>query len=160
VGWLSRDDLHLRPAGAGPSLATPGAQVPGPQRAELSLRLHAADAPDRVVQAHRFAYPPIAFLAGEGRGAALGDGDSLLTVSDPAVVLSAIEPRSGGLLVRGWNASGEPRRVEIRVHAPGLRSLEPVDLAERPVSGPGFEGAGAGGVLELRPWQIFCLRAR
>ena len=43
--------------------------------------------------------------------------------------------------------------------APGVRALEPVDLAERPDPRSGFEGAGADGVLDLRPWQIFGLRA-
>jgi hypothetical protein len=160
VGWLSRDDLRLRPAGAGPSLPTPGAQVPGPLQAELSLRLHGAAERDRVARAHQFAYPPIAFLAAAGQGAALHDGDSLVTLSDPGVVLSAVEPREGGLLVRGWNASGEPRRVEVAVHAPGVRGLEAVDLAERPDAGVRLDGSGAGGVLHLRPWQIFCLRTR
>ncbi len=160
VGWLSRDDLRLRPAGAGPSLPTPGAQVQGPQRAELSLRLHAAADRDRVGEAHRFAYPPLAFLAGDGAAPRLRDGDSLVELSDSAVVLSAIEPREDGLLVRGWNASGEPRRVEIAVHAPGVRGLEPVDLAERPDPRCRYAGGGASGVLELRPWQIFSLRSR
>jgi alpha-mannosidase len=160
VGWLSRDDLRLRPAGAGPSLPTPGAQVQGPQRAELSLRLHGAADRDRVCQAHRFAYPPVAFLAGDGAAPRLRDGDSLVELSDPAVVLSAIEPREGGLLVRGWNASGEPRRVEVAVRAPGVRGLEAVDLAERPDPRCRYAGEGASGVLELRPWQIFSLRSR
>jgi alpha-mannosidase len=160
VGWLSRDDLRLRPAGAGPSLATPGAQVQGPHRAELSLRLHRAADPGRVAEAHRFAYPPLAFLAGDGAADRLRDGDSLVRISDPAVVLSAIEPREGGLLVRGWNASGEPRRVEIAVGVPGLRGLEAVDLAERPDPRCGDAGGPSGGVLDLRPWQIFSLRAR
>ena len=160
VGWLSRDDLRLRPAGAGPSLPTPGAQVQGPHRAELSLRLHRAADPHRVSEAHRFAYPPTAFLAGDGAAPRLRDGDSLVEISDPAVVLSAVEPREGGVLVRGWNASGEPRRVEIAVRAPGVRRLEPVDLAERPDPRCRYEGGSASGVLELRPWQIFSLRSR
>jgi alpha-mannosidase len=141
--------------------------VPGPQQAELSLRLHAAAERDRVARAHRFAYPPIAFLAAAGQGSSLRDGDSplrdgdsLVTLSDPGVVLSAVEPREGGLLVRGWNASGEPRRVEVAVHAPGVRGLEAVDLAERPDAGVRLVASGAVGGLQLRPWQIFCLRTR
>jgi alpha-mannosidase len=160
VGWLSRDDLRLRPAGAGPSLPTPGAQVPGPHRAELSLRIERARDPGRVAEAHRFAHPPVAFRAGGGGAPRVRDGDCLVRISDPSVVLSAVEPREEGLLVRGWNASGEPRRVRIDLGAPGVCALEAVDLAERPDPSCRFEGAGAGGVLDLRPWQIFGLRAR
>lgn len=44
VGWLSRFDLGARTAGAGPMLATPEAQCPGPQHAEVCLRFGTADA--------------------------------------------------------------------------------------------------------------------
>lgn len=37
VGWLSRDDLRTRGGGAGPALATPEAQCPGPFAADLWL---------------------------------------------------------------------------------------------------------------------------
>ena len=39
TGWLSRYDLHSRTAGAGPELATPSAQVPGPFAADLVVLL-------------------------------------------------------------------------------------------------------------------------
>jgi hypothetical protein len=112
-----------------------------------------------VAESHRFAYPPVAFLAGGGAAPRVRDAESLVRVSDPAVVLSAVEPREEGLLVRGWNASREPCRARIEVGVPGVRALEAVDLAELPDPRCSFEGAGAGGVMELRPWQIFALRA-
>jgi mannosylglycerate hydrolase len=109
VGWLSRGDLRLRPGPAGPVLRTPGAQVPGPHHAELSLRLHAADDPHRAREAHGFAAPPLAFAIGAGGSGPLVDGARLVEVDDPRIEVSAIEPREGGATdVRLVNASAEP----------------------------------------------------
>src|SRR5690606_8529830 len=41
VGWLSRLEPHRRPKPAGPSVATPGAQLDGPQVAVCALAPHA-----------------------------------------------------------------------------------------------------------------------
>jgi hypothetical protein len=157
VGWLSRGDLVLRPGDAGPPLPTPGAQVPGRHRAELSLRLQEAGGAERTLEAHRYACPPHAFGglgAGPGR---LGDGDALLAVDGPAVVMSAIEARrGGGALVRGYNASGVERRLEVAWLADPSRRIEPVDLAERRI--PGLPDGRGKLALALRPWQIFSLR--
>jgi alpha-mannosidase len=156
VGWLSRGDLALRPGDAGPPLATPGAQVPGPHRAELSLRLDDVGAAAPSAQAHRFAYPPLAVVGGAGPTAPMRDGDSLVAVSDPLVLLTAIEPRArGAAIVRGYNASSSSRRVRVRWLADPGRRLEPVDLAEAHPRGPVVEEEAE---LELRPWELFTLR--
>ncbi len=160
VGWLSREDLSLRPGPAGPALETPGAQVPGRHRVELAWRLHAPEDPLRTAEAHRFAFPPLAF-AGEGSdGAVLEDGARLLEVDDPAVVVSAIEPRADGEpIVRLVNVSPEARRVRVRWNGPGATGLRAVDLAGRPTEAPGLEpGPGASATLALRPWQLVALR--
>jgi len=159
VGWLSRDDLHVRPGHAGPPLETPGAQVPGHHRLELSLRLHPAGEAERVARAHAFAFPPRAFAGGGPPAAPLRDGARLFEVDDPAVVVSAIQPGPDGRArVRLWNASAEARRVRVAWSGPGARALEPVDLAGRPDPRAGLEPEGAGGWLRLRPWQITTLR--
>lgn len=160
VGWLSRGDLARRPQHAGPALETPGAQVPGPHRVELAFRLHDPDDPGRVAEAHRYAVPPLVF-GGAGAGdAPLHDGDRLLELDDPEVVLSAVEPRAeGGPWVRVWNASGRERRVALRM-AGGAEGelLEALDLRGRPL---GAEGPVRGdGTLALGPWRIAILRHR
>jgi len=156
VGWLSRADLRLRPGHAGPPLETPGAQIPGLHRAEVSLRLHAAQEPGRAARAHGFAYPPVAFAGGASQGdAPLADGDRLLELDDPEVVVSAVEPRPDGCpILRLYNAGDGPRRV--RLAWPGAAELQPVDLAER--RQPGAAGAGAGTQLDLREGEIVTLR--
>lgn len=163
VGWLSRGDLALRPAHAGPPIETPGAQVPGPHRAELSLRWHPVDAEGRSAEAHRFAYPPLAWQASPCGDGALRDGARLLEVDDPAVVVSAIEPLAGGgCLVRLYNASDRARSVRLRWNGRG-GPLREVDLAGRGSAGCASDpdrGSGAPGASELAlaPWQIRCLR--
>src|SRR5690606_4848994 len=159
VGWLSRGDLALRPGPAGPVLPTPGAQVPGRHRAELSLRLHPSDDPRRAVEAHAFAAPAIAFAIGVGGEGPLGDGSRLVEVDDPHLEVSAIEPRRDGVDVRIVNLSPARRRATLRwLGAPGAR-LVPVDLAGRSqAAGETQEGVVDRAELDLRPWQIQTLR--
>jgi alpha-mannosidase len=159
VGWLSRADLALRRGPAGPPFATPGAQVPGPHTAEFSLRWARAGAADALAHAHRFAYAPCAFPAIGAADAPLRDGARLLEVDDPAVLVSAIEPRrDGAAIARIWNASEEARAPEVRFPA-GVRDVGAVDLAERPDPRGALETTGVGSVrVRLRPWEIRTLR--
>jgi hypothetical protein len=159
TGWLSRDDLALRPGPAGPALPTPGNQVPGPHRVELSWRLHAADDPMRTAEALRFACPALAFGGEAGRDAPLRDGDRLLVVDDPRVVVSAIEPRPGSApMVRLYNGGREALRAILRWNGSGARSLQRVDLAGRPQES-GFErGGGPTGTALFRPAELIALR--
>ncbi|MBW2236106.1 MAG: hypothetical protein JRG85_12010 [Deltaproteobacteria bacterium] len=161
VGWLSRDDLVQRPGHAGPGIETPGAQVPGPHRLELSLRLHPADEALQVVRAHDFARPPQAFPGGGSSSAPLADGSRLLEV-EPAdtVLVSAVEPRAeGGSLVRLWNRSGEPVEARLAWTASPAELLA-VDLADRPDPDTRLEPDGPGAVrVALPPHGILALRA-
>jgi hypothetical protein len=158
IGWLSRGDLRLRPGPAGPILRTPGAQVPGRHRAELSLRLHAADDPRRAAEAHAFAAPPLAFHVGAGGPGPLRDGDRLVVVDDPRIEVSAIEPREEGAFeLRLVNLSAERRTVRVHLAGAPHHALGSVDLAGRAVPmQQGFEGERN---VELGPWRIETLRA-
>jgi alpha-mannosidase len=159
VGWLSRGDLRLRPGDAGPGLATPGAQVSGLHRAELSIRLHPVDSIERVSEAHRFAHPARAWIGGGPVDAPLGDRARLVEIDDPAVVVSAIEPRADrGAVLRLYNASPQPRDVSVRWNGMGARTLEPVDLIERPLPDRPIRGEKTRATLSLRPWEIVTLR--
>jgi hypothetical protein len=159
VGWLSRDDLSLRPGNAGPALPTPGAQVPGWHHAEFSMRLHDDGDGSQIREAHGFAHPPIALLGGGSPDAPLHDGATLISVSEPALVVSAIEPRrEGGAVLRLFNPSAEERRACVRWTGSQARTLEPVDLAERSNPSLECEAAGSAVRISVRPWQIVCLR--
>jgi alpha-mannosidase len=154
VGWLSRSDLVKRPGHAGPPLETPKAQVPGAHEAEFSFRLHEPDAPARVVEAHRFAYPPLAApIVGTALDPLLEDGARLVAIDDPEVVVSAVEPRKNGAsLVRLYNATSRERRVSLAWRS--ARRLSRVDLAETPDRTSGFEDSGSSATLQLAPWQL------
>ncbi len=159
VGWLSRSDLSLRPGPAGPLMPTPGAQAPGPFRAELSLRLHAADEASWIAEAHRFAWPPSAFAPGDGHGATLRDGARLVELDDPGIVVSALEPGADGALrVRLYEATGQPRRLRGRI--PGAQQIRALDLAGQPDAGWALAVSGGGFEAELRAGQIVDLEAR
>jgi len=161
VGWLSRGDLALRPGDAGPGLETPGAQVPGLHRAELSLRLHPADEAARVSEAHRFASPARGWIGGGPVDAPLADGVRLVEIDDPSVVVSAIEPRPDRRTVlRLYNASAQPRTVTVRWNGLGARALERVDLMERSLRDRAGSSEHALTSLSLRPWEIATLRTR
>jgi alpha-mannosidase len=43
VGWLSRSDIHTRRGGAGPQIATPGAQLIGTHTFDYAIIPHAGD---------------------------------------------------------------------------------------------------------------------
>lgn len=161
VGWLSRPDLALRRGPAGPALATPGAQVPGPHTAELSLRLHPARDPRRVAEAHGFAFPPLGFRCGGAGEASLRDGDRLVEIDDPAVVVSAIEPRVGGdTELRLWNAGAQERSARVG-WTPACAGILPIDLAGRPVHSAAWTSAVDGaGTLRLSAFRIAALRVR
>jgi hypothetical protein len=162
VGWLSRGDLGQRRMHAGPALATPGAQVQGPQRVEFCFWMHRDGDPQRCADAHRYVAPAGLFAVEGGADAPLRDGARLLEIDDPALVVSAIEPRAQSTpLIRLYNASGAARRVRVRWNGGGAAGLEPVDLGGRAVALAGFTPeAGAGATLALRPWQIVSLTTR
>jgi alpha-mannosidase/mannosylglycerate hydrolase len=159
VGWLSGSDLALRPGPAGPLFETPGAQVPGPFAAGFSLRLHRPDERARVAEAHRFAWPPLAFALGDGPpGTELRDGARLVVIDDPAIVVSAFEPGAEGRLhLRLYEALGRARRLVGRI--PGAVQIRALDLAGREDRELPLTGAGEAFEAELRAGQIVDLEA-
>ena len=124
VGDLSRNDLVTRPSGhAGPPVATPAAQCPGPHRFELAFEPHgeppraggllasarAHNVPPRVTTAHG--------PAGDGR---LTQSFLSFTRAAGDVVLSALkqaEDRSS-TIVRLFNPADEDAHVVVRTDRP------------------------------------------
>lgn len=158
VGWLSRGDLRWRPVLAGPPLETPGAQVLGPQRAELCFRLGPEGEPVRALEAHRFAAPALLF-AGGGRRGPLRDGARLLELDDPRVVVSAVEPGEAGMArVRLYNPTSVATSPRLRWNSHRAVGLEPVDLRGHLNSRVRCQQESDGSVrVALGPWQIVTL---
>ena len=148
------------PVGAHSTAPTPGAQVPGPQRGQLSVRWHSADSEACVGEAIRFSAPPLAVQCAVSPGGVL-DIHSLIELDDARVIVSAIEPRPRGrVVVRVYNASGQERAPSLRWRV-GEARFTAVDLSEserpdvRLRANPGDPGVVQ---LRLRAWEIFTLR--
>jgi mannosylglycerate hydrolase len=109
VGWLSRMDLHSRPNHAGPGMPTPGAQCVRTTEASLSL-LDGLDA-----RAARDAELGLLAVAA-GADPLAQEGEPLLTIDPPAVVLSALKPseRDDGFVLRVLNPTDDARQAVVR----------------------------------------------
>jgi len=133
VGWMSRFDLANRTAGAGPQLATPGAQCQGPHTFDLGFRwgtdveddlaLAAAAAehrsPLRAVQLHE---PPV-------HGSTSG---SVLAVREALVTAWKVAEDGIGSVLRLSNPTPTARQAVISGEALQMvRSVEQSDLDER-----------------------------
>ncbi|HEY0443817.1 MAG TPA: glycoside hydrolase family 38 C-terminal domain-containing protein [Candidatus Limnocylindrales bacterium] len=80
IGWLSRDDLATRPGGAGPTLATPGAQCRGEHRFEYAIRIAPAVSDGDILRDSADYRTPVAI------GPAGIDPEPLVTVGGDVVV--------------------------------------------------------------------------
>jgi alpha-mannosidase len=130
VGWLSRDDFPARTGHAGPMLKVPGAQMAGEWAFDYSIIPHGGDWLAASREARAFEAPLRAAETGAHEGILPSEG-SFVETAPPAFEISAIKPAAGGrgILVRGWNATGETIRVRVRPWRAFARA-ERVNLAE------------------------------
>ena len=164
VGWLSRDDVSVRPGHAGPGYPTPEAQCLGVHVFEYAVVPHAGTWLEADVPTISWAYttPPslVPTAAADGPGsrisALLAQG-SFLRVEPSAVRVSAVKRSEDGqdLIVRVFNSS--PAAVTAR-----LESVLPVAAWRRVgllEDGPSpLAGAAQAADLELGAWEIATLR--
>ncbi len=158
VGWLSRSDLLSRRGGAGPTIATPGAQLPGPHEFAYALTSYRGGWRDAGVLplAHAFAHPPVAF-ATNGHEGSLGSAAPLATFGTPLAVPSALHRshEDGAPIARLFSVAETPLDASLSVPA-GSTGAGLVDLLERHIAEPGSDGDGW--AIPLRPWQIASVR--
>ena len=124
VGWLSRDDFLTRNGHAGPpSVATPGAQMPGDWVFDYAIIPHecgtfpngGSEAQTAWQEAYAFQAPLRAVSAAAHAGSLPGCG-SLLMVEPSDFVISAVKEAEagGGWLVRGVNLGDSEISVHIK----------------------------------------------
>ncbi len=133
VGWLSRGDLATRHGDAGPSIPTPGAQLPGTHTFEYSIVPHVGTWEQVLHQAHWFARPLRSAWTGLHQGP-LGAEASLLSLTPTSLVLSALKlPEDGRqeLIVRLFNSTEKAVDGAIHCFFP-LESAALANLAEEP----------------------------
>ncbi|GII78151.1 hypothetical protein Sru01_31330 [Sphaerisporangium rufum] len=153
VGHLSRNDNALRDEPAGPQIATPGAQCPGPHTARFAVHLYdgdyaAAGLPRLAEEYHHelLAVPGTGPVSGDRRAPEMTEA---LEITGDGVMLGALRRREGRLEVR--LAARHPAAVEAVVRG-AFRAAWAADTlgrALRPL--PVADGELR---LSLRPFEI------
>jgi hypothetical protein len=153
VGWLSRDDLSSRDFGAGPAIATPGAQCLGTQKARYAVCYHQGgwEAAGVFRQAEAFQAGVKARSEGLHEGS-LGSSHSFLQSAHPAARISAVQgDEKGGLRVRAWNIGTKPCLASLVFDRP-LKRARRVNLLGFDQGAIRAEGSKA--ALPLRQKEI------
>ena len=167
VGWLSREDLLTRVGGAGPTTATPEAQMLGPVTAEYSLFPHAGSWAEAEAwrPAHDFNAPlhatphtsQVVPIRNRHREAspALPPSGQLVDVQGRVLVTAVKRAEAGdALIVRFVNPTPETQSVTVRLATP-LTAAEEVNLRERVLTRLDVTDGAVN--LTARPWQIVTL---
>ena len=134
VGWLSRDDLDVRPGHAGPPYPVPDAQCPGKYTFELALVPYSGSWLEARIWREAEAFTrPMKALRIEPAGE-LPSEQSFLRVEPDTLLVSAVKKAEGdeALVVRLWNISSEGVRGKLKLHRPVNRAYE-VNLLEREI---------------------------
>jgi mannosylglycerate hydrolase len=128
VGWLSRFLVRTRPLPAGPEMPAAGAQVQGPVTARVVLAADPAVVQDVELGLRAVLGGPLPLLA---------PGRSLLSLSPPALVLSACKPAEDGdgMVVRVLNPTDEPHEATLAFGV-DVGAVEAVRLDESPTDLP------------------------
>ncbi|MFC4454205.1 alpha-mannosidase [Deinococcus sonorensis] len=167
VGWLSREDFLTRVGGAGPTTATPEAQMLGPVVAEYSVLPHAGSWAEAEVwrAAHERLAPlqatphtsQVVPLRNRHRDEA-GDLEPVgqFVQVEGRVLVTAIKRAEEGeaLIVRFVNQTPEPQPVTVGLPF-ALWAAERVNLRERPLEALPVENDRVS--LTARPWEIVTL---
>jgi len=162
VGWLSRDDMPVRPRHAGPGISLPGAQCVGIHTFHYALVPYGGDREGHgwlstFPQAYAFNAPMRAMVADPHDGL-LPAALSFVEVSPTSVAISAIKlaEEGDGLVVRVWNIAPVAVEARLRLNLPLSRAFL-TDLNERPGEGlsPDTDNVVR---LSLRPRQVKTMR--
>lgn len=157
VGFLSRDDLSMRPSGhAGPGLETPGAQCLGQNHFRLAFEPRGVPPSNSELfaRAASFVSPPYVVPA-VGEGGSVPPAGSFVSLDslEGGCVLSACHKATDqdATLIRLFNPDGRAARVRVGLQ-PGIHSASRTDFLERPVE----EIPVQDGLVELSvaPYQI------
>jgi mannosylglycerate hydrolase len=140
VGWLSKGSIRTRKVQAGPTMETPGAQMPGRWTFAYSIIPHEGGWHEAYSEAHRFVRPLRAVRTSRGNGS-LPPAGSLIDIRPPDAILSTLKLAEDGegVVARVYNISDEPISGRIRlpnaggaVHRTNLNEEDPtsVDLVD------------------------------
>jgi mannosylglycerate hydrolase len=155
-GLISRNANPYREDPAGPEVAVPAAQLPGPRTFAFALLPHSGSWVDAGTSAaaERYRHP---FAVVRGTGSTGEDPVPVagLGVEGAGVVLTALRRRGDHLELRIVNESATATTATIRIP---LEMARDADLLGRP--GDGLPLSSDGLVLALDPWQIRTVQLR
>jgi alpha-mannosidase len=111
-----------RKGGASSSVATPGAQCPGPQSFEWSYIPYAADKKDKapfLPLAQTFLYPPVSHAIRSEREDSSMDNAGFFSWTEPNIQFSAFKRcfDRDGYILRFFENQGKPVDVDIKITA-------------------------------------------
>lgn len=157
IGWLSRGDLSARRSDAGPSLETPGAQLPGLWSFDYAIIPHAGNWKASWQAAESFNAPFRAVSTGLHAGS-LPSEHSYVSIQPSEVQITALKTAEDhlGWILRGYNRLDQP--LDAHVHV--FTSFEQVSLArmdETPIKAV-MAGDDGSIQLPLQPNEVFTLR--
>jgi len=138
VGWLSRGDLPLRPGQVGPELPTPLAQCLGVHTFEYAFMLMKGDDEKDVWKtAEELAFPLRSCALQTARQlhedcAADFLRTGFLSIDNPNVVLSALIPDNGAVVMRVFNPHPAPAEFSVKLSTVP-KSVTKVTLGGDPV---------------------------
>lgn len=159
VGWLSRGDLACRAGHAGPEMATPGGQCPGPAAFDYSVIPFggAFDLDAAAQEAYAFGAPLRAAVAPLA-GGPLPATQTAVALEPAALVLTAIKPAESGqgLIVRFYNSSETAMGSRVRFGFP-VREVVPANLLEAPIGPPLAQGEDGAFALTVPAKRIVTL---
>jgi alpha-mannosidase len=159
VGQISRAEHPYRKVNAGPEMATPEAQCPGPQEFRMAILPHAGDWVEGHVMenAELYHHPLVAGLA-YGATAEAGDVTECrgLELDGAGVALTSLRRRGLWLELRVVCLQPTPATATISVQ--GLIAVRTADLLGRP--GADIEAAHGSFTLTLDPWEIRTVQLR
>ncbi len=142
VGVISQGPMAMRSLPAGPATPTPDAQMPGPHRLELALRVRGAEGATAGPHVADLAFTPLLTARLPG-GSGVGDPEARGQALDTDAEVSSLTRRADGR--QELRAYGGAEPTTLRVTG---RTGEVTDLAGTPTGGR-FSGE-----LALRPHQI------
>jgi mannosylglycerate hydrolase len=131
VGWLSRDDFSTRHGHAGPSRATPEAQMQGVWTFEYAIIPHGGDW--RTAFERAYAYEaPLRAVSTDAHEGTLPVSGAFIQATPETFVISAVKAADEGnaWLVRGYNIDDTEIQVTIKPWRP-FKSARLVNLAEK-----------------------------
>ncbi|MCL4560237.1 MAG: glycosyl hydrolase-related protein [Chloroflexi bacterium] len=114
VGWLSRSDLTNRKGDAGPSLETPGAQMPGRWGFDYAILPHTGDWEAVLPLAYSFNSPMRAVPDILHDGFLLHEA-TFFAIEPSSFIVTSLKPSEDqlGWVLRGYNALAERRTYTI-----------------------------------------------